>query len=276
MSSKRKYSDVIDLTSDENDKNERKATKKEEKRAARLVSRASSKTLDRIQRALSQRLYLISQKDLSVDGNLRRDYAVLGSTGNVYDVTISRQCTCTCPDSVNLCKHILFVFLRVLKVHPHSHVVYQNALLQSELASIFASKANHDDVIAKKEVQKAYNKSLGITVDDELNNDINNGIPTLEEGAECPICFEEMKDNHSEKIEHCQTCRKYVHFDCMSRWKKNSNTIVTCPLCRQPWAAGQGKVQEDEGYLNLRRLQGQSSQRDTSTYHNRFNQWDDY
>ena len=158
ISSKRKYGDVIDLTNDDSDdnnndnkKNDKKSKsprkQPEEKRASRLVSYASSKTVERIQRALSQRMYLISQKDLSIDGNLRRDFAVLGSTGNVYDVTISKHSTCSCPDSVNCCKHILFVFLRVLKVNPNSHCIYQNALLQQELASIFASKANHDGII---------------------------------------------------------------------------------------------------------------------------------
>ena len=120
---------------------------KNEKRASRLVSRPTQKIIERIQRALSQRLYLINQEDLSTPNNLSREYNVLGSTGNVYDVTISKRCSCTCPDEFNCCKHILFVFLRVLKVNRNSHVIFQNALLQDELATIFSSKANHDGII---------------------------------------------------------------------------------------------------------------------------------
>lgn len=92
-----------------------------------------------------------------------------------------------------------------------------------------------------------------------------------------------MTNNKSEKIEHCFTCRKFVHFDCMTRWKKNSNTsAVTCPLCRQPWSgkakgnSNNSKQNVEEGYLNLRQLQGQSSQRDTSTYHQHWDDHDDY
>ena len=40
------------------------------------------------------------------------------TTGHVYDVEIGKQAACTCPDhaSGKLCTHILFVFLRVLRV----------------------------------------------------------------------------------------------------------------------------------------------------------------
>ncbi|CAI5508726.1 unnamed protein product, partial [Closterium sp. Naga37s-1] len=46
------------------------------------------------------------------------NFHVLGATGNVYTVTISQQPSCTCPDygNGNLCKHVLFVLLRVLHV----------------------------------------------------------------------------------------------------------------------------------------------------------------
>ena len=63
----------------------------------------------RIERALHQRLYLISQESLdekgeggegeaqSSSGGISRQFAVLGSTGNVYTVRINKIPSCDCP-----------------------------------------------------------------------------------------------------------------------------------------------------------------------------------
>ena len=86
-----------------------------EKRAARWRSKANAKTRDRIARAQSQRLFLVAEH--SADEHSRH-YAVMGSTGNIYDIDIGRLPSCSCPDfrKGNLCKHVLFVYLKVLKV----------------------------------------------------------------------------------------------------------------------------------------------------------------
>lgn len=78
-----------------------------EKRAARYRSSASDDILQRIVRALNQRLYLISQEDKSnissssssspSPPSLSKHFAVLGSTGNVYNVIVDKKPTCTCP-----------------------------------------------------------------------------------------------------------------------------------------------------------------------------------
>lgn len=56
----------------------------------------------------------------------------------VYDVTISRHPHCTCPDHAkgNLCKHILFVLLRVLKLSTSNPLVWQKALLTKEVRKV--------------------------------------------------------------------------------------------------------------------------------------------
>jgi hypothetical protein len=129
-----------------------------EKRAARYTTTASFPTAQRIQRAMTQRLYLVHQVDTStpptaisdasaagsvgagagagaVSGNASalgagmrsRLYHVLGSTGNVYKIAIGRVPSCDCPDAArgNLCKHVLFIMLKVLKVDPNSPLVFQ-------------------------------------------------------------------------------------------------------------------------------------------------------
>lgn len=111
-----------------------------EKRAARFRT-GTDKDRDRIDRALSQRLYLLRQDDTSTDGSLSKKFSVLGSTGNVYEVKISRVPSCTCPDFLrgHVCKHIIFVIARVLRVSSSSPLLIQRALLQSELATMFSS-----------------------------------------------------------------------------------------------------------------------------------------
>jgi len=86
-----------------------------EKRLSRFRERPTQDALVRIERALSQHLYLVHRQ---VQDEHKQRFAVLGSTGHVYDVEIGKQPACTCPDhaSGKLCKHILFVFLRVLRV----------------------------------------------------------------------------------------------------------------------------------------------------------------
>jgi len=288
--SKRK-NDVVDLTLDDENgyqipvksKKIKKQKDVVEKRASRYLSFPSQKTQDRIDRALNQRLYLINQNDNSTDNNLSKDYAVLGSTGNVYNVTIAKYPSCTCPDSANCCKHILFVFLRVLKLDIKSPLIYQVALLQSELKSIFEKNSNNKDVLAKEAVIKAFNKSLGIETENDNEIKKNNNekkIPILQPGSECVICFEEMSNNNNEKLECCKTCSNFIHFDCMSRWKKSSIGQTTCPFCRQLWEdhgsnKSNSKNSDDAGneYLNFGSLQGQSNFRDTSTYSEYYDRW---
>ncbi|CAJ1452908.1 unnamed protein product [Effrenium voratum] len=72
---------------------------------------------DRIDRALMQRLYLLQMQ--RQDGGRGATFKVLGSTGNVYTVDFGIRPGCDCPDFLKgrgLCKHVLFIWLRVLRV----------------------------------------------------------------------------------------------------------------------------------------------------------------
>ena len=54
----------------------------------------------------------------------------------VYKVTVSRHPSCTCPDfqKGNFCKHLLFVMLRVIRLADTDPLVWQRALLTSEVS----------------------------------------------------------------------------------------------------------------------------------------------
>lgn len=82
--------------------------------------------------SLSARLQIDSEE---VEGG--RKFVVLGSTGNVYDVVISKLLSCSCPDHAkgNHCKHLIFVLMKVCKINVRDPVLYQAALLSSEVES---------------------------------------------------------------------------------------------------------------------------------------------
>eukprot|EP00961_Rhodomonas_salina_P258616 3494969-Rhodomonas_salina.1 len=137
----------------------RKAPRVEkEKRLRRFVSRASYDVEQRIGRALQQRLYLIERKP-AAESQLEQEFVVLGNTGNVYEVCIGQLPRCSCPDNQkgNRCKHLLFVLLRVLKVGQDDPVLWQNALLASELRQILrASDDVSSAVLAEAAVRQRY------------------------------------------------------------------------------------------------------------------------
>lgn len=95
-------------------------------------------------------MYLLEAKPADSSGgennnNTRREFAVFGLTGSVYNVVISHVPSCTCEDfrraHASPCKHIMFVLIKVLKVPQNSYLVYQQAFLSRELRQIFAADA---------------------------------------------------------------------------------------------------------------------------------------
>ena len=77
------------------------------------------------------------------------DFAVFGTTGNVYECSVRARPTCTCPDFVgsrsgssragsHVCKHLMWVYMRVLGVSRDDPALCQVALLQSELAAMLS------------------------------------------------------------------------------------------------------------------------------------------
>merc|ERR1719343_955846 len=67
---------------------------------------------------------------------------VLGSTGNVYHTQLqAKGNACSCLDFAKgggVCKHLLFVALRVLKLGRDDHRVWQTSLVPSELEPLLA------------------------------------------------------------------------------------------------------------------------------------------
>ncbi|KAH7889342.1 hypothetical protein F5I97DRAFT_1843539 [Phlebopus sp. FC_14] len=257
---------------------------KPEKRGAITKKKCPQNIFDRVDRVMSQRFFMLDRRRNGSE--LREEFSVLGSTGNVYTVVIDKTPSCNCPDATkgNHCKHILFIFLKVLQVPQSSHVWYQKALLTSELIQIFTAAPLAPNSLAHQRVREAYARATGRSVN---TNDVGEGAssepastgarrqPTAED--DCPICYEGMHGAAESLLVWCETCGNAVHQGCFAEWAKSSPNKHTCVFCRSPWvgasALGKGKgktnagMAASEGYLNLGAVAGLSGVRDTSTYH---------
>ena len=77
------------------------------------------------------------------DGYLvEHNYRVWDRTGKIYDVHISNLPSCNCPASSKglNCVHILFIFAKLLLVKAHEPILFQRALLTTELIHIYSTK----------------------------------------------------------------------------------------------------------------------------------------
>jgi len=249
-----------------------------EKRLARYRNLCPQKVYERIVRAKSQRMFMISAETIN---EITRKYAVLGSTGNVYNVEIGIIPSCSCPDHMkgNTCKHILLIFLKVLKVPAKSSYIYQKALLTSEVREIFdAAPPTLIGVLANATVRKAYAQKTGKEFDDECEE---KGKQRPLEG-DCPVCMEDFTEEGTrpEQITFCKECGNNIHKVCLREWKngcRRNGNPVTCVYCRADWvddtAPASGACgRSTEGYMNLAAEQGMSRERDSSTY----SSWHDY
>eukprot|EP00547_Thalassionema_nitzschioides_P018208 CAMPEP_0194242614 /NCGR_PEP_ID=MMETSP0158-20130606/8100_1 /TAXON_ID=33649 /ORGANISM="Thalassionema nitzschioides, Strain L26-B" /LENGTH=283 /DNA_ID=CAMNT_0038977739 /DNA_START=8 /DNA_END=856 /DNA_ORIENTATION=- len=257
-----------------------------EKRLKRFRSNPTIGITQRIQRAVHQRLFLVQilpPTTCPLYGGPSVTLSVLGSTGNVYEVTISKIPSCTCPDHLrnnNLCKHLLFAMLKVVGLPVESNLVYQSAYVSEELERILimlqertaclgrdntvlaneAVRQRHEDMKQNKNIDCACSESSSAVKRKEIG------------GGECPICFDSLGSDIS-RLTFCQqTCGTNFHSACIQMWTKQAAHNPTCPACRQPWVSiGGGKRNRNdfsgnEGYTNLGALQGQSPVRGTSTY----------
>ncbi|PSR82488.1 hypothetical protein BD289DRAFT_461683 [Coniella lustricola] len=219
-----------------------------------------------LERATTQRFYVLSQTACGTDDCPELFLQVSGSTGNVYDVCIAQQPSCSCPHALagNQCKHIVFVLKKVLRASHHH--VYQLALLSTELVEIMG---------------KASQRAHAASWDQRTGED---GRKAVE--GDCPICFDEMGVGRgSEPLVWCQgACGQNIHRRCMEVWAATKRQAgraaeVPCPYCRAPWTEagagadrtsrsvdiGRAKFTRD-GYQNVADQVDVSTRRDYSTY----------
>ncbi|KAK9841932.1 hypothetical protein WJX84_004500 [Apatococcus fuscideae] len=194
------------------------------------------------------RLFLIDRKlvaPVGSDGGPIEDFNVLGATANVYKVRVSRHPSCTCPDhgKGNVCKHLLFVMLRVIRLAETDPLVWQRALLTSEAEQVLAGERStrmDEAVMAAESVRQQYQRMTGKTEAGAAADAARDEGRRAVEG-DCPICFEDLQaaaEGNQEPLVFCKECGNSVHRQCFERWtssKRASGDAITCVLCRAPW-----------------------------------------
>ncbi|PCH37651.1 hypothetical protein WOLCODRAFT_113901 [Wolfiporia cocos MD-104 SS10] len=210
------------------------------------------------------------------NGNeLKEQFSVLGSTGNVYTVIIDKTPSCNCPDATkgNHCKHILFIFLKVLQVTQESGYWYQKALLTPELEDVFVHAPPSPAAVTNTRVRDAYAKATGRAPSGSSGAQGKKRVPGPED--DCPICYENMNGAREATLTFCEECGNGLHKECFQQWAataQRSGKGITCVFCRAKWAVagpagGAGVSRSSEGYINLGDVAGLSPVRDTSSYY---------
>ncbi|PBP21713.1 RING finger domain protein (Znf1) [Diplocarpon rosae] len=239
----------------------RKGQEPEEKRLRRFRARAPGTYLDRLMRVRIQRMFMIDrEKSIGEDDTFIEKFDIAGSTGNIYQVTISRVPTCTCPDASrgNQCKHIIYVMVNVLKAP--ENLAYQLALISTELAEIFANAPV---------TPQSSSAAASIATD-------TGGFRKPIEG-DCPVCVMNFDEsNKSEDILWCKgVCGNNIHRHCFEQWAKSQPGTPKCVYCRAPWKGNADSIKRiskhgqlsQEGYVNISSELGLSGERDISSYH---------
>jgi len=181
----------------------------------------------------------------------------------------------------NHCKHILFIYLKVLQVSQSSAHWYQKALLTSELEEVFAAAPLAPNAEAHPRIKQALDKALGKTSSTTEAAAATSKKKMPEPDDDCPICYESMckagKPVDESKLTWCEECSNAVHMECFKMWRTTSMSTgkpLTCVYCRARWvdpsvASGSGVApMSGEGYINLSGVAGVSPVRDSSSYYN--------
>ncbi|KAG8962748.1 hypothetical protein FRC03_003843 [Tulasnella sp. 419] len=259
--------------------NDEAAPAVQEARLARIRNSCPKNITERVDRVMTQRFFMIDRRRNGEE--LREEFKVLGSTGNVYKVVIDKLPSCDCPDAAkgNHCKHILFIFLKVLGVSQFSNLYYQKALLTTELASIFSTAPKNPSSVASNRIRELYAAAIGEPSSSKGKEaDVTEGKKRkkFEDGDDCPICYEALMEAKESDLVFCETCNNALHEECFSQWRRtNAGKTITCVWCRSPWVdlPGPGEAGPSiasisrDGYLNLGTAAGLSPVRDTSTYY---------
>ncbi|KAI7848289.1 hypothetical protein BDC45DRAFT_318525 [Circinella umbellata] len=119
----------------------------------------------RLDRANSQSMFIVRQ---TIVNESKQVFHVMGSTKNVYEVTIAKHISCDCPDfdkRHDHCKHILMILNKGFQV-PGDSLACQQLNHSSEFIGRLLRTYNPiPDVIASQDIQDAFARMLRNGVD---------------------------------------------------------------------------------------------------------------
>ncbi|EQC33357.1 hypothetical protein SDRG_09333 [Saprolegnia diclina VS20] len=154
-----------------------------------------------------------------------------------YRVLIGAVQSCTCGDK-DVCCHLLFVMLKILRVPRTNPVVWQKSLIDSEITTLLSGGYSEE---TNARAKPAFLRRKLAPETPEVDETTKKQVATrhaLVEGEVCAICQEEMVESEK-NLTYCKHgCGNNFHIDCMKVFgesRKQSKEPISCPLCRHDW-----------------------------------------
>lgn len=186
-------------------------------------------------RGQTQKLFLIETIESGSETN--KIYKIMGSTGNIYTITIGNNPACSCPDFTSRfkrCKHIYFALIKLMKVNDPNKITYSDNELLEMFKNIpqITNELHVSKNIKDKYLQLTDNKDVIKEIEPKCVDDM------------CPVCLEDVT---SEPYIYCKYyCGRCIHATCYEMWSKvNSGK---CIFCTKPFNQISNST---EKYINL-------------------------
>lgn len=189
-------------------------------------------------RGKTQKIYMVDNSNID---DLTKTYDVMGTSGNIYTVTVSNKPTCTCPDFMSRgkrCKHIYFVLIRIMKVDSsdEDQGEYSNDEIKNmfgKIPDVINSLTVSPDLKDKWKNMKGTGDKKSIEISQKPLDDV------------CPVCIDDL--DNGESLVYCKfSCGKNIHKSCFDQWCKVKKE-KKCIFCFKQW----DKIKENYEYINL-------------------------
>ncbi|ETW10201.1 hypothetical protein H310_00565 [Aphanomyces invadans] len=154
-----------------------------------------------------------------------------------HRVLIGSVQSCSCGDK-EICCHLLFVMLKILRVPASNPVIWQRSLIDSETNMVLTGGYSQADGggVRKPFLRRKVDEASPETGSDGLGKEC--ARHTVVEGEVCAICREDMVEAQ-QNLTYCKRgCGNNFHIDCMKilgESRKQAKENIICPLCRQDW-----------------------------------------
>jgi len=173
-----------------------------------------------------------------------------------------------------LCKHVYFVMLKVLRLPRSNPLVWQRSLLDAEIGQALDARFKRQrerererDRQRRREAREQRGQAAGTAGDDPTPSAKGAGaafsfgaqeVPSrpIEDDDVCPICQDDLipasmpsaasssSSSKSLPLVHCRfSCGAQLHAQCMRVWTEHqlstnhgASQPVLCPMCRGKWA----------------------------------------
>lgn len=202
-------------------------------------------------KGITQNLFLI--EIVPSDKEFEKEFIVMGSTGNVYHVTIREYPTCTCPDfmtRMRRCKHIFFILIKVMKIKNSDQEEYYD----DELLEMFKNIPQITENLVADSVIKEKYKRINSIDEKEEENEKDEKVKKKSIDDICPICLENL--DNGQDVDYCKySCGKQIHKLCFKMWCKKNQP--TCVFCRGEWTEREKK--ENFSFMEYVNLLGKNN-----------------